>query len=141
MSACYVPNAIRWAECQLGSTAYRFRCLAFVEDCYEKGNSIEIFGGSRAKESADIYGAGREGEPEPGAFVFYDCSGTIGDTYQNWGHVGLCVGPGKVIHAWDTVRIDGYLEVESLAPAPGWASPRYCGWVPAGRVLQGHQKR
>lgn len=136
-AASYVLNAIRWAESQLGSTAYRFRCLAFVEDCFEKGNSIEISGGSWANESAGMYGAGSGGEPDPGAFVFYGCFGTIDQTYRNWGHVGLCVGHGKVSHAWDTVRTDGYLEVESLAPAPGWTNARTAGGSPPGESSRG----
>ena len=50
-----MENAIEWAKSQLDSTEYPFRCLAFVEEAYEKGNQIEIFGGSCAKESADEY--------------------------------------------------------------------------------------
>ena len=83
------------------------RCLAFVEDAYEESNHVEIFGGSSAQESADEYGAAQNrGEPPIGAFVFYACAGPVGDEIKNWGHVGLCIGEGKVIHAWDTVRID-----------------------------------
>jgi hypothetical protein len=53
----YIANAIRWAQEHLGATDYAGRCLAFVEDAYEKGNHVEIFGGSSAQESADEYGA------------------------------------------------------------------------------------
>ncbi|MEW6524993.1 MAG: hypothetical protein AB1445_15950 [Bacillota bacterium] len=139
-AASYVLNAIRWAESQLGSTAYRFRCLAFVEDCFEKGNSIEISGGSWANESAGMYGAGSGGEPDPGAFVFYGCFGTIDQTYRNWGHVGLCV-------VWKGEPRLGYREDGRLSrggkpgTGPGMDQRPYCGWVPAGGILQGHQKR
>lgn len=51
----YVDRAIAWATARLGNPDYAFRCLAFVEDAYEAGNAIEIFGGSTAKESADEY--------------------------------------------------------------------------------------
>lgn len=139
--ATLVENAIRWARAQIGSAAYPFRCLAFVEDAYEIANDIEIFGGSTAKESADSYRLTADGLPPAGAFVFYDCFGTLFDSYQNWGHVGLSLGDGRVIHAWDQVRIDGCRAVETLAGAPGWTSPRYLGWAGADQILRGHRRR
>jgi hypothetical protein len=138
----YIANAIRWAQEHLGSTDYPFLCLAFVEDAYEVSNHVEIFGGSSAKESADAYGATQNtGEPPLGAFVFYDCSGPIKDEYKNWGHVGLHIGDGKVIHAWDRVRMDDYLDVQSLSSAPGWSKPQYLGWTPIERVFVGYRKK
>ena len=116
----YIANAIRWAQEHLGATEYARRCLAFVEDAYEESNHVEIFGGSSAQESADEYGAAQNrGEPPIGAFVFYACSGPIRDEIKDWGHVGLCIGEGKVIHAWDKVRIEDYLDVQNLTPAAG----------------------
>lgn len=138
----YIANAIRWARERLGSTDYPFLCLAFVEDAYEESNHVEIFGGSSAKESADEYQAARNtGEPPLGAFVFYDCAGTIDGEYKNWGHVGLYSGEGKVIHAWDKVRMDDYRDVRSLSPAPGWTKPRYLGWAPIERIFIGYRKK
>jgi cell wall-associated NlpC family hydrolase len=108
----YIINAIRWAQERLGATDYATRCLAFVEDAYEESSHVEIFGGSSAKESADEYEAEQnQGEPPIGAFVFYACSGPIKDEIKDWGHVGLYIGNGQVIHAWDKVRIDDYLDV------------------------------
>lgn len=138
----HVENAIQWAKERVGLKEYRFRCLAFVEDAYEQSNSIEIFGGSTAKESADEYNAEkRTGLPEPGAFVFYDSSGTLDDEYKNWGHVGLHVGGGVVIHAWNRIRSDDYLEIESLMPAPGWTKLQCIGWAPVERILRECRKR
>lgn len=137
-----IENALNWAQEQLGTTDYRFRCLAFVEDAYEQSNQIELFGGSTAHESAQEYGviSGDEAPPR-GAFVFYDCWGVLDEVcpgeYRNWGHVGLSLGDGRVIHAWDRVRIDDYHAVELLPGAPGWTSPRYTGWTPVQRALQG----
>ncbi len=140
--ASYAENAIRWAGKRVGLKEYRFRCLAFVEDTYEQSNGVEIFGGSTAKESADEYEAEKhKGFPEPGAFVFYDSSGTLDDEYKDWGHVGLHVGKGAVIHAWNRIRCDDYLELQSLLPAPGWTPPQYIGWVPVERILRGCRKR
>lgn len=139
----YVAQAIEWAKAHLGSTAYPTRCLAFVEDAYERSNHLELFGGSTAKESAEAYAvSGNAEQPPPlGAFVFYDCFGVLRDEYKNWGHVGLCVGPEHVIHAWDYVREDHYLDVQHLTSAPGWHPPQYIGWALVARILVGYRKK
>lgn len=79
----YSKAAIDWAKGKIGSKEYTFLCLAFVEDAYEKANHVEIFGGSSAKESADEYGAwNNTGVPPIGAFVFYDCFGSLLNEYK-----------------------------------------------------------
>ena len=139
----YVAHAIQWAKAHLGAEEYAGRCLAFVEDAYELSNHIEMFGGSTAKESADAYDVHDDaGQPPPlGAFVFYDCYGSLHGEYKNWGHVGLCVGQEQVIHAWNQVRQDHYLDVQNLTPAPGWRKPQYIGWTPVERFLAGYRKK
>ncbi|MDT0268598.1 hypothetical protein RM844_20130 [Streptomyces sp. DSM 44915] len=137
-----VANAIGWARGHLGSTAYASRCLAFVEDAYERANALELFGGDFAAESAESYGAREQtGEPPAGAFVFYDTSGELLGRRRNWGHVGLGIGGGQVVHAWDRVRIDPYLAIAELAGPPGWDAPRWAGWAPVERVLRGCRPR
>jgi cell wall-associated NlpC family hydrolase len=137
----YIRNAAKWAEERLDSTDYRTKCLAFVEDAYEMANAVEVFGGDTAYESALEYGAAENAGPPPlGAFVFYDCVGELRGEHKNWGHVGLHIGDGKVVHAWDKVRIDDYLEVEMLGAAPGWTKPSYIGWAPIERVFLGYRK-
>ena len=75
----YAEGAITWAVDKLGITDYAFLCYLFVEDAYELGNSIVLDGqGSTAKEAADAYCAREHrGVPPRGAYVFYDCLGTI----------------------------------------------------------------
>lgn len=108
----------------------------------ERSNNIEIFGGDSAKESADLYEAYRNVNiPPAGTFVFYDCFGDINGKSRNWGHAGLSLGDGKVIHAWDQVRIDPYLAVEKLTSAPGWSQPHFIGWVPLERILEGFKRK
>ncbi|MBN2725866.1 C40 family peptidase [Candidatus Mcinerneyibacteriota bacterium] len=131
-----IEKAVRWAAEKKGSCDYPGRCLAFVEDAVEKGNGIEIFGGSTAMESALLYGWVTEGLPPQGAFVFYKASGPLNGVEKNWGHVGLSLGDGKVIHSWGEVRIDDYREIEVLT-TPGWTKPEYLGWTPPGRYLAG----
>jgi len=137
-----IENAIIWARNHLNSKDYRLRCLAFVEDAYERSNEIEMWGGADAQESAELYEAHKHiGFPPKGTFVFYSCSGMVEGEIKNWGHVGLSLGNGDVIHAWDKVRIDNYLEIESLTPAPGWSQPKLIGWAPVERILTGIQKK
>jgi hypothetical protein len=135
----YIEGAVRWAMERFGSTGYAFKCYAFLEDAYEFGNGIVLDGqGCTAKEAADAYAARRDPDVPPrGAYVFYDCWGTIRDDYRNWGHIGLSLGDGQVIHAWDKVRVDDYLDVEALEAAPGWTKPSYIGWAPASEILRG----
>ena len=133
-----------WALDRVGERTYPLRCLAFVEDAYERPNGIEVFGGDSATDSAERYGVERydAGTPPPaGAFVFYACGGPVDGTHREWGHVGLALGDGRVVHAWDEVRVDDALEVQALRPAAGWAAPRLIGWTPPRRILEGHRAR
>lgn len=130
-----IENMISWAKEKIGNSRYAGWCLSFIEDALEISNNIEIFGGDSAKESCIMYyDAIRTGEPERGAFVFYDCMCPSEDGIVNWGHCGISLGEGKVIHAWDIVRIDDFMQVESLTSVIG-EHPRYIGWVPLKRVL------
>ncbi len=129
-------NMIAWAENMLGSAKYTGWCLYFIEDALEKSNGLEIFGGDCARASCALYSdALKGGVPEKGAFVFYDCLCPGENGPVNWGHCGICIGDGQVIHAWDKVRTDGYLEIEQLTALSG-DRPVYTGWVPLERVLK-----
>lgn len=137
-----IESAICWAKERLGSQEYPLRCLAFVEEAYERSNGIEMWGGSDARESAELYDAHKNtGAPPAGAFVFYACSGLVDGELKDWGHVALALGNGEAIHAWDIVRIDHYMEICHLQAAPGWSQPELIGWAPVERVLAGIQKK
>lgn len=130
-----IGTMISWAESRIGNEDYAGWCLDFIEDALEQSNDIEIFGGDSAKESCEMYrDALRTGVPEKGAFVFYDCLCPSKDGPVNWGHCGISYGDGRVIHAWDRVRIDDYLAIEKLTALTG-DHPGYLGWVPLERVL------
>jgi len=137
----FIDNAVSWALSNQHRTDYTFTCLAFVEDAHEYGNSIEMFGGSTATESAKEYGVNAEGPPPKGSFVFYSAIGPIDGISKNWGQVGLSIGNGDVIHTWNVIRIDNYLEVQALSGAPGWTQPRYLGWTPPEVFLKGYINR
>ena len=130
-----VENMINWAKGKIGNPEYSGWCLSFIEDALEISNQIEIFGGDCAKESCDMYhDAIQFGIPERGAFVFYDCLSQSEDGIVNWGHCGISLGNGQVIHAWDTVRIDDFQQIEQLTTPIG-EHPKYIGWIPLERVL------
>ena len=130
-----IDNMIFWAKSRMGDPNYAGWCLSFIEDALEISNGIEIFGGDSAKESYLLYrDALRTGDPERGSVVFYDCLCPGEDGPVNWGHCGIAYGDGRVIHAWDKVRIDDYREIEKLTALTG-DHPRYLGWVPLERVL------
>lgn len=133
----FIKNAISWAIKNKQDPTYQYKCLAFVEDAYEQSNSIEMFGGSTATESAEMYGYNHLESPEKGSFIFYSATGPINGITKNWGHVGLALGSGKIIHTWDVIRIDEYLDVETLSNAPGWNKPRYLGWTHPEVFLKG----
>ena len=138
----FIEKAINWAQDKIGKEIYQFHCLAFVEAAYEESNHLEIFGGSSAKESAEEYEINKnKGFPEKGAFVFYDTFGPIDGVYKNWGHVGLHIGNGSIIHAWNRIRMDDYLEIQSILSAPGWTKLKYIGYASVNRIFEGFIKK
>ena len=135
-------RAGQWARQWLGKTEYCGKCLAFVEDALEEANQLELFGGDTAAESADIYEADNvDAIPPCGALVFYDWEGELCGEFRNWGHVGLMLDGGQVIHAWDKVRIDDYTAIADLSVPPGSTPLRYRGWAPLQRILLGFQRQ
>ena len=139
-----VAAAIGWALARMGDRSYALRCLAFVEDAYERPNEIELIGSVSAAESAALLGAT---DPlgavraAPGSLIFYSATGPIQGEMGEWGHVGLALGDGTLVHAWDEVRVDRVEDVERLTPAVGWSAPCLQGWVSPERVLAGHRLR
>jgi cell wall-associated NlpC family hydrolase len=138
----YAANAVKWAVEQLGSADYPGLCYAFCEDAYEEGGNIWLDGqGRTAKEAADFYLARADSQPDAcppaGSYIFFDCSGEINGDYRNWGHMGLALGDGQIVHSWGKVRVDPMSAVESLPSPPGWTQPSYLGWCPPELVLVG----
>lgn len=137
-------RAVTWATARQGNPDYALRCLAFVEDAYERSNSIELQGTASAAESAALYDLrpyDPDAPPSAGAYVFYACGGPVDGVRHEWGHVGLAMGDGNVVHAWDVVRIDDALAISALPPAPGWDAPRLIGWATPDQVLRDHVSR
>jgi cell wall-associated NlpC family hydrolase len=130
-------NAAAWAQARLGETRYATKCLGFTEDAIERGNNIMLDGYSFAREAAEEYGARDDGNiPPAGAWVFYDWWGVIKGERRNWGHVGIALAGGQVIHALAEVRIDNYRDIVDLLRTSDDADPRYIGWAPLSAILE-----
>ena len=132
-----VERAVAWSLEHVGSPSYALRCLSFVEDAYEQPNRIEVFGGATARESADLYRArGNAPDAPRGSFVFFDTTGPADGELRDWGHVGIALGDGRLVHAWPEVRVDPIDAVPTL-PSGDWSSPRYAGWAGPSTILDG----
>ena len=132
-----IENAISWALKNRERADYPFKCLAFVEDAYELGNRMVVLGGDCATESARMYAPLQAGAPGRGGFAFYRAEGPLFGHWKDWGHVGLALGDGLVIHSWNRIRTDAYLSVQTLAAPPGWTQPTYIGWASPEAFLAG----
>lgn len=143
----YAIHAASWALKQLGSNKYPGLCYAFCEDAYELGGSITLDGqGRTAKEAADYYlphaGADPSVCPPLGSYVFFDCFGELMGEHKNWGHMGLSLGDGRMVHSWaGMVRLDEISAVPALLTLPGWTQPVYTGWCPPELILVGMQEK
>ncbi len=73
--------------------------------------------------------------------MFFDCSGPVDGVRRDWGHVGLALGDGRIVHAWGDVRIDAIDEMSRLPAAGGWTLPACVGWAPPERILLDARRR
>lgn len=108
-------GSIAWALARQGDTSYYFWCLKFVANAF----GVNAAGYATAQAAANALGvrdrAAGPGAAPRGALVFfrYVSEGV------SYGHVGISLGDGRMVHAVRTVR------VEALGP---WAGS-YLGWA------------
>jgi hypothetical protein len=140
-----IDKALNWAFSKLGSTEYKYECLSFVEDAYAKAgsdprNNIPIPsdpGFRYAKYVAEFLNA-KIGTsiPPRGAWMFYDWTGWVdlnnngvkdSGEIRNWGHVGISLGDGHVIHALGKVQINSIQEMEEITIQS--EKLKYVGWA------------
>ena len=125
-----IGQAIAWAEDAIEvKPTYNKRCLKFVQDAYdeETGANTDIDRSGYAKEAAEKLNAAEnnEGLPPKGTFVFYDWYGEVDGVYDHWGHVGLSIGNGEIIHNFGTsIKKQDYKSLDQTTlPYIGWAYP------------------
>ena len=135
-----IENMVAWACARLGDTSWYCRGRSFVEDALGRACDNAAFGGDATGRYSELSGAGlRQGMPERGALVLYDCPREGDDKPTagplSWDHCGISLDQGSVVHAWDEVRIDDYRAIERLRSTTG-AHPTYLGWVSVSHALR-----
>ena len=112
-------GAVQWALKQQGRTDYYFWCLRFVANAF----GAPYAGYNTAQQAANALGTrdrGRSAARAPyGALVFFRYVGRDGVSY---GHVGISLGDGRMVHAVETVRVD------HIDSSTYWRS-NYLGWA------------
>jgi len=123
ISSSQVEKAIEWAEAKkaTGTKSYSNWCLKFVSDAYRAaGVSAQSFGYASAAANAMV--KHYDQNPPRGAIVFWDWYGTLDGVYRNWGHVGISLGNGKVIHAdYNGIKVTS-LNFDSTRKYRGWGT-------------------
>ena len=128
-----VERAIRWAEgADKNSRIWEGYCLRFVAQAYGLGyniNPITTKWGSPndaiSKLGDKFYLASKSYNPPRGALVLFSALGE----YEPFGHVGIYLGNGKVIHAYVTPRVndlagkDGVEQLSTIGSYLGWTYP------------------
>lgn len=98
--ATQVQQAINWAKRQIGSTKYSGLCQRFVADAYAYGAGMPKRSASSAKVARKLWRVSMSRSNIPtGAAVYFDSP-----TSPQFGHVGLYIGGGQVIHAFGRVK-------------------------------------
>lgn len=112
-------GALEWALRQQGRRDYDFWCLKFVAHAF----GANAAGYGTAQQAANALRPRDRGLPAsaapPGALLFFHYRGRDG---VNYGHVGISLGDGRMVHAVSTVRI------ERVDGVRHWRST-YLGWA------------
>ena len=133
-----VEQAIEWAKSKEGSTEWydpetkMGYCLRFVSQAFGLGKNVnrETTGWGSPNDAIEklgdrFYTANQSWNPPRGALVFFSGTGP----FEPYGHIGIYLGNGEVIHAYGIVRIqqlggDGGIEQLSyIGSYIGWAYP------------------
>jgi len=153
----FIDPAVQWALKKVGSDEYHlcWKSYDFVRDAFEMANMIGIdYHGDPSEMAIKFKEFLNVSEPPKGALVLFECSGPVkqstnndiyifgysDEKFENWGHVGLCIGEKMIVHSIREVRVDDYFEVQNLEYAPGWSKPIFIGWVPIEVILKDYRK-
>jgi len=148
-----VEKAIKWAKSQEGKMDWSGYCLKFVAQAFGQKSSgwaspVDAIG----KLGNRFYPVEKCQNPPRGALIFFSAKGKwCGASYgcidsPDYGHIGIYLGNGEVIHAYGRVRIQTLTAVEQLATTDskgnkswidsyiGWAYPSR-GWFETANQL------
>jgi hypothetical protein len=120
-----VPKIVSIAESKVGSTYAKRMCLAFVKECHKEAYNYDAGSACCAKKYADKYIDSTSMTNIPlGADVFFSGSSTTCSSCKSkCGHVGIYVGDGYIVHAWD-----GKIVKQKIAYIHNLNSYDYRGW-------------
>lgn len=112
-------GAIEWALAQQGRTDYNFWCLKFVAHAFgaQSAGYWSAQAAANALRPRDAHLS--PSAAPPGALMFFHYRGKDGVSY---GHVGISLGGGQMVHAVQTVRVEN-------AAAVSWLRNSYLGWA------------
>lgn len=115
-----VEKAIDWGSSQMGSTAYNGYCQKFVNHCFMNGGWGGVsFASAKLCGDALIINTNVSNVPR-GAVVFFD------STDHNYGHIGISLGDGTMLHAGHKgVEITRFTDASYLK---SWYHIVYRGW-------------
>mgnify|MGYP000285868757 CR=1 FL=1 len=120
--AYWTEAATNWAEQHLGSGKWSGLCLRFVANAFMQKEDKPAGWPSALDAAREFYRFNQEPcgwqYAPKGALIFFDREGI-----NDYGHVGIYLGNGSIIHAYGTVRVD---TVEEVIAKPDVG--RYLGW-------------
>jgi hypothetical protein len=112
-------RAVKWAEGQMGSEEYAWRCERFVEEAY--GTSGIFDTAKDAAKAMKLHRGWKDMKKAPrGALIYFRAD----ESNQDYGHVGIALGKGKMISALRSVT------TTDISRGPYWKHI-YLGWTNA----------
>jgi uncharacterized repeat protein (TIGR01451 family) len=129
----WIEKVINWASAQEDKNYWYERCMGFVSDAFkvcedrpESPNDLK----DSLESAGEFYSKENGWEPTRGSIVFFSAN----PPYESYGHIGISLGGGRVIHSLGTVRNETIDEIEEnrfinsylgwAYPPEGWFSPK-----------------
>lgn len=119
LTSSQIETVISWALANKGNTSYAYLCQKFVADAYAQVATRQSK--ATAKDAANAW-CTHPGDKNPprGATVYYDWYGTVDGVYKNYGHVGIALGDGRVVHAYGNKGVVVSPNVDFMTGYIGW---------------------
>ena len=134
-----IEEAISWANNEIGNDEWTNLCLKFVSLAYGLGANVNAKttgwdwpNDAINKLGTKFYSIDNCGNPPRGALIFFSGQGKHPKTkidYKKYGHIGIYLGDGVLIHAYGTVKIQNIIGAKGIEGEKyidsyiGWAYP------------------